>query len=282
MVNKINPFDIPEWHAIARETKLARHLVGTGVTSLGRASYGDLMGEYYSAFFGLSVGLERLAKLILVVDYAIRNSGTMPDERVVKNYGHMLTSLLTAAEEIEKKHGLDLPYKRPKNDISDKIIDCLDAFADAARGRYANYAALGDPNLGQNEPIQRWWDDVATRILECHYKGKSVQTNCKARAEILHKMMSERSTVLHINESGALMQDIRTASLRACQTEVVQRFGRYYSLIVIRWLSSLLSVLSFKACYQHNMAVFFGVWEYLQTYTVEDEFLKRRKVWPLL
>jgi len=56
-----NPWDIPEWHALGREAALVRHLVGSGATVLGKANYADQMGEYYTAFFGLSVGLERLS-----------------------------------------------------------------------------------------------------------------------------------------------------------------------------------------------------------------------------
>ena len=281
MTNQQSPFDNPEWLAISRETKLVCQLVGSGVTSLGRASYGDMMGEYYTAFFGLSVGLERLAKLILVVDYAISNSGNMPNQDVVRKFGHKLARLLDAVDGIEKKYSLNLPYKRLADDISDKIIDCLDDFADATRGRYANFAVLGDPNLSQHEPIQRWWDDVATLILERHYTGGKIQANIEARAEMVHKMLSPNSVVLQVNESGALMQDVHTASLRAGQAEVVQRFGRYYVLLVIRWISCVLSELSRKACYHHKLPAFFGVWEHLYTYTVNDDFLKRRKIWPL-
>jgi hypothetical protein len=85
-----NPWDLPEWHAIRREAALVRHLVGSGVTALGRASYADKLGEYYTAFFGLSVGLERLCKLALVADHAISHNGGMPQEGVVSRFGHKL------------------------------------------------------------------------------------------------------------------------------------------------------------------------------------------------
>ena len=41
MPNHKNLWDIPEWHAIGREAALVRHLVGSGVTALGRANYAD-------------------------------------------------------------------------------------------------------------------------------------------------------------------------------------------------------------------------------------------------
>ena len=51
-----------------------------------------------------------------------------------------------------------------------KIIECLDAFARC--GRCANFAAIGTPKLGQEEPIRKWWGNVAELILKEHYFGK--------------------------------------------------------------------------------------------------------------
>jgi hypothetical protein len=276
-----NPWDIPEWHSIGREAALVRHLIGSGATALGRANYADKIGEYYTAFFGLSVGLERLAKLILVADYAISNKGQMPAESIVRKFGHKLVDLMDAADASTTKHGLKLHYARPTTPISKKIVECLDAFADASRGRYANFAALGDPNLGQEEPIRKWWGEVAELILKEHYFGKPIQVQVEGRASVIDALLSPVSMVLHINEAGDAMQDVRTSSIRTGQTELVQRHGRYSALTVARWLSDAFSKLSQLACYTHNIDAFFGVNEYFQTYTVEDQFLKTRKIWPL-
>ncbi|WP_419939306.1 hypothetical protein [Candidatus Palauibacter sp.] len=276
-----NPFSIPEWHSIGRETKLVRHLLGVGATSLGRAGYGDNMGEYYIAFFGLSVGLERLAKLVLVVDHAISNDGTMPSDNMVKEYGHKLVRLFDAAAEIETRHDVRLKYDRPTDPISVKIIDSLDAFADARRGRYANFAALGNPSLSKEEPIARWWAEVATLILEPHYKGQPIQTRAEANAAAVQEVTSPFAMVLQTTESGDIMQDASTASLLTAQARVVQKFGRFHALTVVRWLSDLLSKLAQQACYTHRIHAFFGLWEHLETYTVADDVLKGRKVWPL-
>src|ERR1700761_7007855 len=93
-----DPRSIPEWHAIGRECALVRQLIGSGVTALGAANYANKRGEYYTAFFGLSVGLERLAKLIFVADYAISNGGRMPSQEAVRKFGHNLIALADAAE----------------------------------------------------------------------------------------------------------------------------------------------------------------------------------------
>lgn len=276
-----NPWEIPEWHAIGREAALVRHLVGSGATALGRANYANQTGEYYTAFFGLSVGLERLAKLILVVDYAISNGGQMPEQKVVRKFGHKLVDLTSAADTLSQKHSLVLEFSRPTDAISAKIIECLDSFADAGKGRYANFAALGDPNLSREEPIRKWWDEVAELILQEHYYGKQVQERVEARAQLVDAMISPLAVVQFTTETGHPMQDVLSSSIRTGQTEIVQRFGRYYTLTVVRWLAEVFSELSRTASYTHNIDAFFGVWEYFQTYTVEDSFLKTRKVWPL-
>jgi hypothetical protein len=276
-----DPWDIPEWHSIGREAALVRHLIGSGATALGRANYADRTGEYYTAFFGLSVGLERLAKLILVADHAITNDGHMPAEKVVRQYGHKLVDLLRAADRVAAKHALKLDYHRPTTAISQKVVECLDAFADAGRGRYANFAALGDPNLGHEEPIRKWWGEVAELILKEHYYGKLIQRNVEARAKIVDAVMSPFALVQFTNETGEAMQDVLTSSIRTGQTSLVQRYGRYHALTVVRWLSEVFSELSSAACYTHKIDAFFGVWEYFQTYTVDDSFLKTRKNWPL-
>lgn len=281
MGDKGNPWDAPGWHSMGREAKLVRHLLGSGVTSLGKANYADKTGEYYTAFFGLAIGLERLAKLILVADYAIASSGAMPDEKYVRKYGHKLSKLLNVVDDISKKRNMSLEYCRPTTEISAVIVECLDAFADAGRGRYANFAALGDPNLGEEEPIRKWWDDVAHLILIEHYYGKPAQRRIEGNAKLIDELLSPVTFILHFSEEGEVMNDVLCASIRTGQTELVQRYGRFYTLTVIRWLSDVFSELARTASDVHGIHAFFGAWEHFYTYRVDNKLLRTRKNWPL-
>lgn len=280
-MSRKNPWEVPEWHALGREASLVRHLIGSGATAIGRANYADKMGEYYTAFFGLSVGLERLSKLVLVAHYAIENNGRMPDEEVVRKFGHKLIDLANEVESISEKMQLSLRYSRPTQEIPQKILECLDSFADARRGRYANFASLDNPNLTADEPINKWWGEVAESILEKHYYGKAAQKRVESRAELIDSMISPFTMVIQTNESGHTMQDVESASIRTGQNVVVQKWGRYHSLSIARWLSTVLSELSHIACHTHGIDGFFGLDEYFYSYTVDDSFLKTRKVWPL-
>ena len=116
--NRKDPGEDPNWQPIRRETMLARELIGAGVTSLGKANHADRKGEYYNAFFGLSIGIERLAKLILVTDCAIRANGRMPPASKLKKFGHKIVQLLEEVDEVAKSNGLNLTYERPKSSIS--------------------------------------------------------------------------------------------------------------------------------------------------------------------
>lgn len=273
--------ETPEWHALGREASLVRHLIGSGATAIGRANYADRMGEYYTAFFGLSVGLERLSKLILVAHYAIENQGRMPDEQVVRKFGHKLIDLTNEVENISEKMQLSLRYSRPTQEIPHKILECLDSFADARRGRYANFASLGNPSLTGDEPINKWWGEVAECILERYYYGKTAQSRLEDNAELTDAIMSRFTMVIHTDESGNSMRDVKSAAIRTGQNVIVQKWGRYHSLVIARWLATVLSELSHIACYKHDIVGFFGLNEYFDSYTVDDSFLKTRKIWPL-
>lgn len=276
-----NPWEVPEWHALRREALLVRHLIGSGATAIGRANYADKMGEYYTAFFGLSVGLERLSKLILVARYAIENRGRMPDERVLRKFGHKLIDLTNEVQDTSEKMQLSLKYSRPTQEIPQKILGCLDSFADARRGRYANFASLDSPNLTGDEPINKWWSEVAECILKKYYYGSLAQKRVEGSAELIDFMISPFSMVIFTNESRDTMLDVNSAYIRTGQNAIVQKWGRFHSLTIARWLTTVLSELSQIACYTHGIDGFFGFNEYLDSYTVDDDFLKNRKIWPL-
>jgi hypothetical protein len=67
----------PRWNAFAREAGIAGHSISSGLTALRQVNYAQ-KGLYNQAFFGLSIGLERLLKLIALIDFALLNHGTYP------------------------------------------------------------------------------------------------------------------------------------------------------------------------------------------------------------
>src|SRR5437763_8720749 len=96
----MNPHANPRWRALAREAASAAEHMAFGATVLGRANYAQY-AYYTQAFFSLSIGFERSAKLALVVDYALDHGGAYPSSKTLKKeYGHDLKRLLTLTEDI--------------------------------------------------------------------------------------------------------------------------------------------------------------------------------------
>ena len=133
MKTRSDPFDLPQWRALHLEANLVSQLIGSGITALGRASYASGLGEYYTAFFGLSIGIERLVKIILIADHLLDHGGELPEQEEVKKFGHKLSTLVERAQAIAQKRDLKLEYVKPKSEICSAIIRCLDAFADASK-----------------------------------------------------------------------------------------------------------------------------------------------------
>jgi len=281
-MSRPDPFTLPEWQALHREASLVSQIIGAGATALGRASYGSGFGEYYTAFFGLSIGVERLAKLILVADYAIDNGGTLPGQAVVRRYGHKLGALIEDADRIARARNISVPYLAPTDPICAAVIRCLDAFADASKGRYANFEAIGNPDFNAaDEPVNKWWLEVVEPILDRHYRGRKVEAQVRRRAAIVDEMIGDLSIVLFTDETGNILSDVATASERTGQTMLAQKYGRFYALSVVRWLSNIFGQLVHKGTYAGGIDSLFGHSEFFDTYTLDDKFLLTRKVWPL-
>ena len=64
----------PTFVAFLEEAQFTKEILGIGVTQLFKANYAT-KGIYYQSFTCLSTGLERFAKLCLILNYYICNTG---------------------------------------------------------------------------------------------------------------------------------------------------------------------------------------------------------------
>ena len=87
------------WQSLINEASLSAELLAFGSTMIGKADY--TKNAYYdSAFFSLSMGMERTSKLVLIIDYLIKNDFNFPKKNIVKEYWHNLEGLLNAVNKI--------------------------------------------------------------------------------------------------------------------------------------------------------------------------------------
>src|SRR5216683_4806944 len=124
----------PEHLAMNREARLSAALIANGATLLGRASYWQ-QTLYLQAFYGLSIGFERAAKLAYMADFAIEHGGVFPSNDKLKNeLGHNLITLFDHVQKIGQKRGNRGKYsQRPANEIHTAIVCILSDFARTSR-----------------------------------------------------------------------------------------------------------------------------------------------------
>ena len=269
----------PEKHALGREAELAAEQLALGVTALGRADHAQ-KGLYNQAFFALSIGFERLGKLILVADHAIENGGLWLTDNELRNVGHDISALFDAAEPIALKRLADDSWAvRPALPIHSAIVACLSEFA--KRTRYYNLASLAGGKAAQmSEPIEAWWTEIGMPILEQHYSDKQ-RAKDAAQGKMMSLLLSSHTRVMHHDESGQTISNIDAMMIRAGATQVVQKYGRLYVMQLIRWFSTIMMELSREGAYRHQIEPLLGLDEPFIMFCNEDRYLRTRKTWSI-
>ena len=273
------PFSNPTWQALARETDLSAQLICSGASDISRADYTS-HGRYATAQFGFANGLERLGKLILTSDSLLTTGKPMSDASLRKK-GHAVSTLLDEVERVQHRRNIAPDHPRPDNPIATAVLACLDDFASATRGRYANHASLHG-RQSPHEPIALWWKSVCEPILKAHFDGTDRRKRAVEESRVVGGLLKSVGTALHFHEDGSVITDLSQLSLMTHEREITQKWGRYYSLIHARWLSDVFAELTRKAGYTPGWEFVMGHYERLATFRVADDFLRNRKNWPLI
>jgi hypothetical protein len=265
-------------NAVAREAVLAAQHIAIGATALGRASY-DLPAMFPQAFFALSVGVERSAKLAIALDHAVRH-GRFPADQHFRQYGHDLRLLLDVVAEIAQRTQIELPYgSLPDTEIHRAIIATLTEFADNVT-RYYNLQVLaaGAEPLGLQEPTAAWHARVTMAVLERHYK-EARRRRDEDEAALLGELLGPYSVVHHIDETGAELRSVEGAALAKLKTNAARPWERMYVLQLGRFLGGVVVELG-------SLAEVCGVpvpalVEIYGLFGQEDSYLRRRKTWTI-
>jgi hypothetical protein len=267
-----------QWRAVQREAQLAAEQAAHGVTVLGRANHAQT-GLYTQAFFGLSIGLERMGKLIFLADHAIRSDGAFPTDQDLRKIGHDLASLLAKCEAIGTGLSQNQDYMaRPSDAIHRGIEDVLSLFA--TKLRYYNLTHLAGAVQGQQDPVALWWEKVATPICDRHYSQRQREKD-EADAVAIESILGEISTVIHSTEAGEPIRDVHTFFARGRATRVVQKYSRLYTLQIVRWLASIMFDLSYRGAYEQRIQALLGLHEPFTIFLNEDRYLRDRRTWSI-
>ena len=145
---------------LQQEGHLIHSCIATGLTALRNAHVGN-KGPYYTAFFQLSIGLERIMKAVVIIDHMAENGLKPPTATVLKNHGHNLTTLFASMRQI--RTSLD-PHPLAAVEVGSIEYDILEHLSQFANGaRYFNLDTLSS-RREDGDPLARW-DRILTRVL---------------------------------------------------------------------------------------------------------------------
>lgn len=269
----------PSFQAFSREAAIAAELIATGVTLIGKAD-ANHHGIFNQAFFSLSIGIERAAKLAFLLDHAITNEGSFPTNDTLKKYCHNLRRLLDKMDEIAKQHEAccedDLAL--PSTEIHQGIIETLSEFARITR--YYNLGYLvGVDAPSAKEPIEAWHERVGKPILAKHYpQSRRKQDAHKAHA--VHGEISENVFVCLSSESGESINTVEAFGINSAQVRVIQRYARMYTLQIARFLATLISDLRHEA-FMKGLTDIPDLSEFFTLFFSDDAYFKKRTTWSI-
>ena len=268
----------PTWNAIAREAALAAEHLGSGATILGKANYAH-HAHYGQAFFSLSTGFERAAKLAFVIDHALVNAGSFPSNEELRTYGHKLDQLLDRADAIAERRQL-VDIRLPRSDIHNGIVTVLTEFANNITRYYNLDFVTGNPRAAQrDDPTKAWFQMVVQPVLKKHY-GARQQEKHRRNAEVIAALLQPAALVRHTAETGEPLETVFDASLQTGITEFAQPYVRMYVLQLVRFIGGLLGELGY-ANYEVRLDTIPHLSEFFAIFNNEDEYFLNRKTWSI-
>jgi hypothetical protein len=269
----------PRFIALNRETELAKRVMCSGLSALRKATPAR-PGLYYDAFFGLSVGLERFAKLAWLIDEWIAK-GAFPTDSDLRKKGHNILALLNKAKAIRSNRSCAsdvaaIYFAPPSDPVTVSVVKFLSEFADATR--YFNVDFLvGGKSTTMGDPIKVWHSTVGSAVLAMP-KMKAKKPRWLEQAAAVAETMSP-AIVITTSASGAPLDNVAALSLSEHEAAEINKQAQWKILGVVRFFGLLLIDLS-EAANAAGHHFIPDLREHLGFFCGEDAIIRRYRRWP--
>jgi hypothetical protein len=228
------------WFLLEQEGLLARACLCNGLTALRRANLGANKGLFYSAFFELSTGFERLLKLVLVLDQMARKDAVRLDGKILKHHGHKLLTLFSSTKAICASHNLIALNKFPNDSLQNVILVFLDDFAHP-EGRYFNLNNLTDNKHQTKDDPLTAWGKIATQIIqEQATPGEREHTK---RNGLIANIVFGDKTSNSIRDLDQQQMDVGEFHVRDSELEIAAKHAIYAMVALIAALRKVINTL---------------------------------------
>lgn len=185
---------------LAQEAHLAKNTLLSGFDLLIKANFfQDKDGYFYSAFFHISIGMERILKLAVVTHYMLSNNYLTPTVKQLKSqFGHDIRTLYSESLKL-------MPiYRHPNVDTATRTDNdeaLIDFFTEYGVGsRYFNLNEVCEAKMDRS-PLDKWLH-LASSIYE-EYTPHQIRE--KSAMNLMYKMDKEglfNGFTSHLDEYG--------------------------------------------------------------------------------
>jgi hypothetical protein len=259
---------------LQQEGYLIRSCLTSGLTQL-RAANVHNKGAFYGALFNLSIGLERLMKAIVIMDFMIKNDLRVPSKAQLKAFGHDIVSLYDSCITISNQEATKLPVRGSLETTTNEILILLNDFAQTTR--YHNLDALSSAQRGK-DPLNHW-NEIIIEILK---------TDAPRKQQIKINSLAGAVAATITNNTTTMMQGLDQQDLTAEQAlslpglhDLAVKYAILRIINVLAPIRDLISDVSHKAyalgvskppCPQMQ--------EFLEWIWDDKAYVLRKKRWP--
>ncbi|WP_221887201.1 hypothetical protein, partial [Vibrio cholerae] len=149
-----------EYRLLSQEGHLTKSSLLAGLDAIRRANIDDYgRGFFYSGLFELSIGFERLMKIVVILQHKLENGNVNPTDKMLRSYDHNINKLYQASCLVAEKHNVEMRC----NDIQREILEVLSAFGRGSR--YYNLNQLAETS--HHEDPLKMWSKVINRHIWC-------------------------------------------------------------------------------------------------------------------
>ena len=226
-----------QFMSFLNESHFIAELFSQGYEEIGKANYAT-SGKYYLAFTALSTGIERIQKLIIILDQLLE-TGTPPTNNYIKdNYGHKIILLYEKVKEIKERRELQLEFLDNLDEIIyQNILNILSQFAQ--RDRYYNIDSL--ISTARTDDAKKTWYETVDVILYEQRVSRKRKEKIQFDAMMVNSFISDFTMVHHIQEDGTPLDNVLDASRATGIFEVTSPYRRLSVYQIMRYFVEIIT-----------------------------------------
>lgn len=244
---------------LLKEAGLITSCIEQGLTSLRKASFQN-KASYYQAFFLLTIGIERLLKIIIITKYRI-DGDELPSNKDLKDYGHNIGKLFQKVVNEQRPNDNFLD----SDEIYKQILNCLSRYALVSR--YYNLDTI--TNAKRSEDPVHEWKKIQNIIEKRHGKPRDLTYLSRETQNILNNKLFISMT----NEQDENIDTATNYLLEFTNLDKVQGYSVLYLYQIICYLVDILNELSYK---KHMLPYFTEFFTLFNTPMKTKDVVKRK------